>query len=162
MQQEVVVILDNVRSQHNVGSIFRTADGAGVRKLYLVGTTPAPVDRFGRERPALGKTALGATLSVAWEKVGPDESEAADEAAGLIRRLQQDGYHIVAIEQAPNATPLHDFTPPPKIAYIFGAEVAGVAPGLLALADQIVEIPLHGKKESLNVSVTAGVVLFHC
>lgn len=158
--QETVVILDNIRSAHNVGSMFRTADGAGVSKLYLVGITPAPTDRFGRVQPEIKKTSLGATESVAWEKVGSGGDTAGDEAKGLIARLKADGFTVVAVEQSPKAISFHDFTRPEKVAYILGAEVEGVQPALLNAVDQIIEIPMHGQKESLNVSVTAGIILF--
>ncbi len=152
--RQKIVILDNIRSAHNVGSIFRTADGAGVEKIYLIGTTPAPFDRFGREVPEIKKTSLGATEFVEWEHVD-------DRAAPvLIDRLSDEGFAIVAIEQSNKSISLHDFVPPPKVAYVFGNEVEGVGEGWLNAADPIVEIPMNGQKESLNVSVTAGIVLF--
>jgi 23S rRNA (guanosine2251-2'-O)-methyltransferase len=155
-----VVILDNVRSTHNVGSIFRTSDAAGVSKLFLLGITPSPLDRFGRQQPEIAKTALGATDSVPWEKVGEGDSLATDEGVALLQKLNSNGYTVVAVEQAENAVLLHDFEPPEKIAYILGAEVEGVQPELIATADVVLEIPMLGMKESLNVSVTAGIVLF--
>lgn len=158
---EIRIILDNIRSAHNVGSIFRTADGAGVSHIYLGGTTPDPIDRFGREQPAIAKTALGATTSVAWEHVGAADDWATAPLCTLVRSLQADGFTVIAIEQALTSIRLAQFVAPTKVVYVFGAEVAGVQPELLAAADQIVEIPLRGMKESLNVSVTAGIVLFH-
>lgn len=154
LKRNVRVILDNIRSAHNVGSIFRTADGAGVEKIYLVGTTPSPCDRFGREVPEIKKTSLGATEFVEWEWI-------TDEAVpALTDTLTQTGFYIVAVEQHKNAVSLYDFTAPEKVCYIFGNEVNGVGKDLLASADQIVEIPMRGSKESLNVSVTAGILLF--
>lgn len=152
--KEVVVLLDSIRSAHNVGSIFRTADGAGVSKIYLCGYTPAPVDRFGRVQKEIAKTSLGASETVAWEQV--------DDAAvsAVITRLKSEGYEVVAVEQTPTAVALHDYIPHKKVAYIFGNEIDGVSKQLLDLADRVVELPMHGIKESLNVSVTAGVVLF--
>lgn len=155
-----IVILDNIRSAHNVGSIFRTSDGAAVEKIYLIGPTPTPIDRFGRVQPEIQKTSLGASESVPWEHVGSDGSTSSDAAVRLITQLQTDGYTVVAIEQATGSVALNDFDVPEKVAYIFGAEVAGVQPELIAVADTIVEIPMRGIKESLNVSVTAGIVLF--
>lgn len=149
-----VVILDNIRSSHNVGSIFRTSDGAGVELIYLLGYTPTPIDRFGRVEPKIAKTSLSATLSVPWEQVEPR-----DELA-LITRLKSDGYTVVAVEQTKQAVDFYEFDVPDKVAYIFGAEVEGVRPELLAAVDKIIELPMRGKKESLNVSVTAGIVLF--
>lgn len=157
---EVIVILDNIRSTHNVGSIFRTCDAAGVQKLYLLGITPAPIDRFGRTHPEIAKTSLGATESVTWEKVGDGEGTATKEGLALLEQLHHDGYRIVAIEQAPDSVSLHDFSRPEKVAYIFGAEVEGVQSEILNTTDTILEIPMYGQKESLNVSVTVGIILF--
>lgn len=154
MKSEVIVILDNIRSAHNVGSIFRTADGAGVGKMYLVGTTPSPIDRFGREVAEIKKTSLGASSMVPWEHVDDNDS------ATLIGRLKDEGYEVVAIEQTPKSISLYDFTPTSKVAYIFGYEVDGVSQKLIDSADKVVQIPMKGEKESLNVSVTAGIVLF--
>jgi len=154
-------MLDNVRSAHNVGSVFRTCDGAGVEQLYLVGTTPAPIDRFGREQAEIKKTSLGATESVAWESVGSAESFSTDEAVRAITRLQANGYTVVAVEQTTDSISLYDFVVPEKVVYVFGAEVTGVHADILSVVDQVVEIPMAGMKESLNVSVTAGIVLFH-
>ncbi len=158
--QEKVVIIDNVRSAHNVGSIFRTADGAGVSKVYLIGPTPTPVDRFGRIQTEISKTSLGASESVAWEHVGTSERKSTEEAISLILKLKQKGFVVVAIEQDARASSFYDFKVPEKVAYIFGAEVEGVQREIINAADKIVEIPMQGMKESLNVSVTAGVVLF--
>ena len=149
-----IVILDNLRSAHNVGSIFRTADGAGVSRIYLIGTTPCPKDRFGREQPEIAKTSLGATKSVAWEYVDPNEVDT------LIDKLKSEGVRVVAIEQTKDSILLKHFKVPSNIAYIFGNEVDGVSPTLIEIADEVVEIPMLGSKESLNVAVTAGIVLF--
>ncbi len=152
-----VVFLDNIRSQHNVGSIFRTSDGAGVSKIYLGGYTPAPIDRFGREVEEIKKTSLGASRMVPWEKV--DE----DGALAYLAHLKQEAFHIVAVEQDSRSVSLYDFKPETyeKVCYILGNEVDGVRPELLDLADTILEIPMAGQKESLNVSVTTGIVLFY-
>lgn len=155
MQKDVVVILENVRSALNVGSIFRTADGAGVGRILLLGYTPAPIDRFGRVQPRIAKTSLGASESVPWEKI-----ERTGEAHDAILRLRADGYAIIAIEQVTGALSLSDFEPPQRVAYIFGNEVTGVSHELLALCDRAVEIPMQGKKESLNVAVCAGILLY--
>jgi tRNA G18 (ribose-2'-O)-methylase SpoU len=146
-------ILHNIRSKYNVGAIFRTADAAGVEKLYLTGYTPAPRDRFGRIDPEIEKTSLGATASIAWEQV-PSVEE-------LIAQLQSVGVHVTAVEIAPGSVSLYDFVPPKRVAYIFGNETEGIASTLLERVDSVVEIPMLGKKESLNVAVTAGVVLLH-
>lgn len=156
-----VVILDNIRSAHNVGSVFRTSDGAGVEKVYLVGTTPTPIDRFGREQPEIKKTSLGASESIVWEHIGGADRLSTMEAIACIAELKNEGYQIVAVEQTKNSVDLSDFKVPDKVAYIFGAEVDGVQPALLEVSDKVVEIPMAGIKESLNVSVTAGIILFH-
>lgn len=157
---ETILILDNIRSAHNVGSIFRTADAAGVGKVYLVGITPNPIDRFGRMQPEIAKTSLGATESVPWESVGDAASLSTAALLSLLARLKAEGFSIVAVEQASSSVSLFDFKPTEKIVYIFGAEVEGVQSEVLAVADAILEIPMQGMKESLNVSVTAGIVLF--
>jgi len=154
------IILDNIRSAHNVGSIFRSSDGAGVEKVYLVGPTPTPVDRFGRPQPEIVKTSLGACDSVEWEHIGDTGSESIQESISLINTLKDDGFTIVAVEQAPHSVSLYDFTVPEKVVYIMGAEVEGVHQELIDVCDLVLEIPMKGIKESLNVSVTAGIVLF--
>ena len=149
------LLLDNIRSAHNVGSIFRTADGAGVEKIWLAGYTPTPVDRFGREQPEIAKTSLGASKTVPWEHLENEETLA------KLASLQAEGFQIVAVEQTPKAVSIHDFTPGDKTIYIFGNEIDGVSPALLEAVDVVIEIPMHGQKESLNVAVTAGIILFH-
>ena len=147
------VILHNIRSHYNVGAIFRTADGAGVSKIYLSGYTPAPEDRFGREVGEISKTALGAEKFVAWEKI--------DDTLTIVRKLKAEGMTAVAVEQSDNSVMLNDFVVPEKVVYIFGSETEGVPPEVLAEVDVVLELPMLGHKESLNVSVTAGIVLFH-
>jgi tRNA G18 (ribose-2'-O)-methylase SpoU len=153
----MVVILDNIRSLHNVGSIFRTADGAGVTKLYLCGVTPGPLNRFKEVVPEIAKTALGAEASVAWEKV--------ETTLDAIKKLKKEGYEIVAIEQDPKSIPYHQLkansSQLSKIALVLGEEVNGLSQAVLKKCDTIVEIPMHGLKESLNVSVAFGIVAFH-
>jgi tRNA G18 (ribose-2'-O)-methylase SpoU len=146
------VILEDIRSAHNVGSIFRTADAAGVEKIFLVGTTPDPIDRFGRVMPEIAKTSLGASTMVPWEHVPIKVA---------IEQLREQGVYIVAVELSQQSVSLYDFVPPPSVAYIFGNEVTGVSPYALATADMCLEIPMMGQNESLNVGVTAGVVLLH-
>lgn len=155
MNREVYVMLDNVRSAHNVGSIFRTSDGAGVTKIILVGYTPAPIDRFGRPQPEIEKTSLGAVKTIPWEQV------ATTDITEKITQLKSEGFKVVAVEQTPTSVSLYDYTPTNKVCFIFGNEIDGVSQPILDLADIIVEIPMHGQKESLNVGVSVGVVLFH-
>ena len=151
---ETSVILFNLRSAHNVGSIFRTADGAGVGRIYLVGYTPTPYDRFGRVQPEIKKTALGATDSVAWEHHHKIDD--------LLPLLKQSGHCLVAVEQHSLAVAYDKYTPSAdKVTFIFGNEIDGVPNEVCQAADAVIEIPLQGKKESLNVAVAAGIVLFN-
>ena len=149
---EIVLILDNIRSSHNVGSIFRTADGAGVAKLFLCGYTPCPTDKFDRPNKEIAKTALGA------EKVIPWEYAAATIEA--VKSLKQSGYQIIALEQSENSIDYREVKLKDKNAIILGEETKGIVPEVLAECDIVAEIPMLGQKESLNVSVAAGVLLF--
>lgn len=148
----LALVLHNIRSVYNVGSIFRTADAVGVEKIFLTGYTPAPVDRFGRERKDFKKVSLGAEQTVAWEQVKT--------LAAVVKRLKRDGYTIAAVEQDKNSTPLFDYKSPEKLVLVFGNEVRGLSKSTLTQCDVILEIPMRGKKESLNVSVAAGVSVF--
>jgi len=152
--KKTIIILDNIRSAHNVGSAFRTADGAGVEKIYLLGTTASPRDRFGREVAEIKKTSLGASEMVPWEHIDNEDTES------LLLGLKSEGFELVAVEQTPISTSLYDFIPSEKTCYIFGNEIDGVGQSILDEADKAIEIPMKGKKESLNVSVTVGIVLF--
>ncbi|MFH1346836.1 MAG: TrmH family RNA methyltransferase [Spirochaetota bacterium] len=174
----MVVILHNIRSLHNVGSIFRTADAAGIEKIYLCGITPAPVDSFGRPRQQLTKVSLGAEKYIEW-----DASTRSAQAIGkLLEKLKKDGYKIFAIEQSKKSilyykakalsTSLQGSRQ--KIALILGNEVNGLSSSILKRADKILEIPMRGAmvrqvhhprrtgrgKESLNVAVAFGIVVF--
>lgn len=149
------VILDNIRSAHNVGSIFRTSDGAGVTHVYIGGYTPAPIDRFGRDVAEIAKTSLGASQAVPWSLF------AEDAISSLAAELKADGFSIVAVEQTNAAVPIRTFAVPEKVVYVLGNEIGGVSAAWLSLVDVVVHIPMQGTKESLNVSVCAGIVLFH-
>jgi tRNA G18 (ribose-2'-O)-methylase SpoU len=154
---EIIAVLYNIRSLHNVGSIFRTADAAGVSKIYLCGFTPAPIDRFGRARPQLAKVSLGAEKSVLWESVKRSEE------TKLLKRLKKEGYKILAIEQSKESIPYYKLKIENlklKIVVIMGNEVKGLPKKILKMSDKILEIPMRGKKESLNVSVAFGVAVF--
>ncbi len=148
-----ILILHDIRSAYNVGAMFRTADGAGVSKIYISGYTPRPIDRFGRTQSEIEKTSLGASLTVPWEDV-PSIVE-------IIKKLQSEEIKIVAVEQMDDSIPLSSLPNYEKKAFIVGNEVDGVAKEALELADVIVEIPMLGQKESLNVSVAAGIILYH-
>jgi len=150
--QEIAVLLHNIRSSHNVGSIFRTADAAGVTKIFLSGYTPTPVDRFGREQKEIAKTALGAQRSVVWEY--------GKTPAVFLKRLKAAGWQIVGVEQDARAVNYKTITVDRPTLFVFGNEVRGISPKLRTQCDALLEIPMRGKKESLNVSVTAGIILF--
>jgi len=151
-----VLILENLRSVENTGSIFRTAEGLGVSKIILVGTTPTPVDRFGRKRNDFAKVALGAEESIEWEYVATKNFQFS------ISNLQEQGFKIIALEQNPKAKQLNSYEAKKleRFALIVGNEVDGVSQGALKACDEMVEIPMRGKKESLNVSVSTGIALF--
>jgi 23S rRNA (guanosine2251-2'-O)-methyltransferase len=151
---QYALILHNIRSAHNAGSIFRTADAAGVTKILLVGYTPGPMDQYGVLRPDFGKVSLGAEKTVPHER-----TETLTEA---VEKLKAEGYTIVGVELDECATPLFDFNPNAyeKIALVLGHEVNGLSKEDLALCDEVVEIPMQGMKESLNVSVAAGIALY--
>ncbi len=137
-----------------MGSIFRTADAAGVSKLYLCGITPTPFDIFGKPRAQLIKVSLGAEKTVAWEK--------AANTAKVIEKLKIEGFTIVAVEIAEGAMLYNEYrADPEKLALVLGHEVKGLPPKILKMADVVLKIPMRGKKESLNVGVAFGVVAFN-
>jgi tRNA G18 (ribose-2'-O)-methylase SpoU len=144
----LVLVLDNVRSLNNVGSVFRTADAFMAEKVFLCGITGTPPHRD------IEKTALGATESVEWEHV-PDTLE-------LVKKLQTGGYIICSVEQAENSTMLNDFQPEPgqRYAFVLGNEVFGVEQEVVSASDVVLEIPQFGTKHSLNISVATGVVVW--
>ena len=150
--RKISLILHNVRSVHNVGSIFRTADAAGVQKIFLTGYTPAPVNRFGGEVSAFTKTSLGAEKAVSWE--------GRNDPKGVIQHLKKEGVKIVALEQHPEALDYRTAKLSSPVALCVGNEVRGLSSQFLSLADEIIEIPMKGEKESLNVSVATGIALF--
>ncbi|HEC32885.1 MAG TPA: TrmH family RNA methyltransferase [Candidatus Kaiserbacteria bacterium] len=149
---EIKVILHNIRSSLNVGSVFRTADGAGVKQIYLTGHTPTPIDRFGRNEATIAKTALGAENSILWEK---------GDIIQVIDLLKSNDYRIIGVEQTPSSKNYKTFIPKKRVVFIFGNEVDGVEKEVLEQCDEVIEIPMHGEKESLNVAVTAGIILFN-
>jgi len=153
----MVVILHNVRSTHNVGSIFRTADAAGVEKIYLCGITPAPIDRFGLVNEKISKVALGAQNFLLWEKSG--------QTVKLLDKIKKDGYKILAVEQSSRSMPYQKIELSKKdlgkTALVVGNEIEGLPPAILRRADKILEIKMRGKKESLNVAVAFGIVAFN-
>lgn len=145
----LVVVLDNIRSAHNVGSAFRTSDSFKIDKVWLCGICAVPPSA------EIHKSALGAEDSVAWEHV--------DDTMEAVRRLKKEGYVVVSAEQTVDSVMLDTFTPEPgrKYAVVFGNEVAGVRQDVVDASDICLEIPQFGTKHSLNVSVSVGVILWH-
>ena len=145
--QKFILVLPNIRSGHNVGAMFRTADGAGVDKIYLTGYSPVPPHK------EILKVSLGAEQSIPWEYH--------KQSGRLIKKLKAAGYHIAALEQTPKSVSIYQWQPTFPLALIVGNEVTGVSKSILKLCDKIIEIPMRGKKGSLNVSVAAGVGMYY-
>lgn len=149
---DIYVLLHNVRSAHNVGAMFRTADAAGVSRIFLSGFTPAPRDRFQRPVKEIAKTALGAELTIPWEyMVDPME---------IITKLKTEDFVVVGIEQDKRAVDYKTYVPSEKTLLLVGSEVEGLSEKLRGECDVLLEIPMYGEKESLNVSVAFGIALF--
>lgn len=148
MKEKTVILLQNIRSIHNVGAFFRTADGAGFEKIYCCGYSPTPDD------PRMNKVALGAEQSVAWEQK--------EDIGEVMEELKKGGFEIIAIETGKNAEDIFEakIEQSEKIALIFGHEVNGITKEVLEQSDRIFKIPMRGIKESLNVSVAAGVAMY--
>lgn len=153
----LILILDNIRSAHNVGAIFRTADGAGVEQLYLVGITPQPAKNelyLSDAEKTLKKTALGAEQTVSWKHVKT--------LTPLLQRLKQAGYTLVMLEQDEKSIDYRSWQSPrnKRVALVVGNEVTGISEKTLKRADVIIELPMHGQKNSLNVAVATGIALY--
>ncbi|TGV02417.1 RNA methyltransferase [Flavivirga rizhaonensis] len=144
----IIIVLDNIRSLNNIGSVFRTSDAFLIEKIYLCGITAKPPHKD------IHKTALGSTNTVDWEYV--------DDTMDLVETLQAKNIKVCAIEQTENATMLNDFKPEANTTYalIFGNEVKGVAQNVVSASDTVIEIPQFGTKHSLNISVSCGVVVW--
>lgn len=142
----LVIVSDNIRSMHNIGSLFRTADCFRVAHIHLCGLSPIP------GHPEIEKTALGATESVPWTQH--------EDTMSCLKQLKAEGYRIAALEQAENSVDLRDYTPEAPTALVLGHEVIGVAQEVVDVSDDVVEIIQFGTKHSLNVSVSAGLAIF--
>ena len=144
----IIIILDNIRSLNNIGSVFRTSDAFLIEKIYLCGITAQPPHNDIR------KTALGSTETVDWEYI--------ENTIDLVKKLKAESIKVVSIEQAENATMLNDFKPQSnsKYAFVFGNEVKGVSQDVVNASDIVIEIPQYGTKHSLNISVSCGVVVW--
>ena len=151
---KTIVVLDNLRSVHNVGSIFRTANALQIGKIYLCGTTPTPIDHRGHKRKDFTKVALGAEDTLAWEYM--------ENTLACVEKLKQEGVYIISLEQDNHSVDYKTVTITGKesVACILGAEVDGVSHDVLKVSDVIAEIPMLGSKESLNVTVAFGVALY--
>lgn len=146
-RQPIVALIENIRSMHNVGSIFRSSDGARIEELLLSGFTPLP------PRPEISKTALGATETVPWRYV--------DNNVQAIDELKQKGFTVYTVEQTTDSKNFFDVEYKFPLCLIMGNEVEGVSDDLVRKADQTIEIPMLGVKHSLNVSVAYGIILYH-
>ncbi len=153
-ESQLFLVLHNIRSAYNVGAIFRTADGLGIKKIYLTGYTPSPADKIHKTQAQkmLEKTALGAEKNVLWEKI--------EKISNLMKRLRDKNVKIIALEQSKNSISLKNFEPEFPLALILGNETAGIPADILKKCDQTVSIPMRGKKESLNVSIAAGIAAY--
>jgi 23S rRNA (guanosine2251-2'-O)-methyltransferase len=158
--RELYVIAHDIRSAHNVGSLFRTAEGLGVKKLFLTGTTPYPRANDDKRLPHLtkklsariNKTALGASEHLDWEHK--------NDIFELIDELKQTGISIVALEQTADAAALDEYEPPSRLALVLGSEIDGVEAAVIDLSDSVIQIPMQGKKESFNVVQAAAMALY--
>lgn len=160
--RSIVCIAHNIRSAHNVGSLFRTCDGIDTKKLVLSGYSPHPYreneTRLPHEYVAiqkqLKKTALGAEQTIPWEY--------SEDIVATLQQLKSNGYKVVALEQTTTSVPLPKFQPPDMVAILLGREVEGIEPELLELCDDVIEIPMFGDKESYNVVQAAAMAMYHC
>jgi 23S rRNA (guanosine2251-2'-O)-methyltransferase len=161
MAKQIIVIAHNVRSTHNIGSMFRLADGLAIDKVYLTGYSPHPFSDDDNRLPHLAKkidkqinkTALGATQSVPWE--------AHENIMALIEELKRQDWTICSLEQTPQAQELNSFRPPKKVAIIVGSEIGGLPAEVIKACNASVEIPMFGVKESFNVSTALAMALYH-
>jgi 23S rRNA (guanosine2251-2'-O)-methyltransferase len=149
--KKIQLIIHDVRSIHNVASLFRTADGAGVSHIFLTGYTPGPIDRFGRVVRAFSKVSLGAEHTVPWEHA---------DVHAVLHMLGEKKVCRIALEQHQTAVPYTTFTAPQEFALLVGNEVGGIPDALITQTDAVIDIPMRGKKESLNVAIATGIALY--
>lgn len=147
-----VVVLDNIRSVYNVGSIFRTANACGIGKVILCGITPGPLDAKGRKRSDFAKVSLGAEEKVLWERSAT--------TVDALQSLRDEGYYIVAIEQDSSSVDYKDVVARSKTCFVLGSEVGGIDKEMLSLCDVVAELPMLGSKESLNVTIAFGIAAY--
>lgn len=149
-----IAVLDNLRSVHNVGSIFRTCNAVGIEKIYLCGTTPTPLDNKGQKRSDFAKVALGAENTLTWEYK--------ESALVCVEELKAQGMYIISLEQDLHSVDYKNISVEGRkdIAFVVGAEVDGVAHEIVKLSDAVAEIPMLGTKESLNVTIAFGIAVY--
>jgi 23S rRNA (guanosine2251-2'-O)-methyltransferase len=152
IEHSIHVLLHDIRSAHNVGAMLRTGDAIGVTKFYFSGFTPTPLDKFHRPVKEIAKTALGAEKTIAWQY---DKSPFA-----IIAGLKNEGYLIIGLEQDARAVDYKSLSLPTKALVIVGSEVEGMLPSLRELCDVLLDIPMKGNKESLNVATAFGILMF--
>jgi 23S rRNA (guanosine2251-2'-O)-methyltransferase len=152
METKLILILDNIRSTYNVGSIFRTSDASGVSEIALCGITPQPIDRFGRDRSDIAKVSLGSEQIISWQPFKSTKE--------AIEHYQDEGFEIVALEQDDRSIDYTDFVPQKDVALVLGEETKGLSKDILGMCSKVIEIPMRGEKESLNVSVAAGIAMY--
>lgn len=153
MEKKYILILDSLRSVHNTASLFRTADGAGFSEIFLCGTTPTPIDRFGRKRKDFAKVALGAEDFVSWKYF--------ETTKDAIENAKERGFDVIALEQNPNSVLFEGFKIQKNTALVLGEETQGICQSTIDLCDTILEIPMRGSKESLNVSVAGAILMYY-
>lgn len=147
-----VLVLHNIRSVFNVGALFRTADAVGITRIILSGYTPTPLDRFGRPRNDFIKCSLGSEKTIPWTYV---------KTPGVsLKKLRQAGFHSIGVEQDPRSVDYKKVKKTNKMVFVLGTETTGMTKTLRDACDTLVEIPMRGSKESLNVSVAGGIVLY--
>lgn len=149
-----VTVLDNLRSVHNVGSIFRTCNAVGIEKIYLCGTTPTPLDNKGERRKDFAKVALGAEDTVAWEYM--------ESTFLCVKKLKEENHYIIALEQGEGSVDYKEVSIVGRenVAFVIGNEVDGVTSDVLAQSNVLAEIPMLGTKESLNVTIAFGIAVY--
>ncbi len=152
VKNTICVLLHNIRSTHNVGSIFRTSDALGVNKIYLSGYTPTLLDRFDRPRKDVAKVALGAEKTIEWEYIKDPKQ--------IIQKLKKDSFQIIGLEQSEKSVDYKKIKVKYPMLFVVGNEVDGMESDIIDMCDVVAEIPMMGDKESLNVSVAFGVGLF--
>lgn len=162
MKREIILIAHDLRSCHNVGSLLRTAEGLGVNKVFLTGYTPYPILKDDKRLPHISNKINRQIHKTALDSEEMIDIEQSDDIEPVIRQLKNEGFTVAALEQSSSSKLLPTFVAPGKIAILLGREVEGVQAEVLEMCDLHLEIPMHGKKESFNVTQAAAMALYHC